>query len=167
MSDGAKICPEEMRGDSPYGEIQDAELLVRILRPHMFNAKSGELRLEALPTDHFREKDGWSVIRKCFADINDAVAKHACRSEEKLSDYGYATVKAADVRNIRNEQNPCIRVIDAPEKDCPAHALLQKIPSEKTPSKTVAKSIRNKLLKLFKVHYSVPPTPGNGGSRRP
>ena len=157
-----------MEGDSPYGEIQNAELLVRILRPNMFNAKSGELLLEALPTDHFRKKDGWSVIRKSFADINDAVAKHACRSGEKLSDCGYATVKAADVRNIQIQdgQNPCIRVIDAPEKDCPAHALLQKIPSEKTPSKTVAKSIRNELLKLFKVHYSVPPTPGNGGSRR-
>ena len=166
MSDGAKICPEEMRGDSPYGEIQDEELLVRTLRPHMFDAKSGELLREALPTDHFREKDGWSVIRKSFADINDAVAKHACHSGEKLSDCGYATVKAANVRNMRDGQNP-IRVIDDPKKDCPAHALLQKTPSEKTLSRLVAQSIRNELLKLFKLHYSVPPTPGNGVSRRP
>ena len=152
MSDDTGACPKENVSHGEHGVIKDAEFLARIVLREMV----GEDRLltkKALKMEDFRNKDGWSFVRKDFAEMKVLLAQRANSRRRQLSDYGYALVKTSDIRSmLDDEQKREICVIDDPLPDSSAHALGQK--SRPNISKGDVDEIRKKLLELFQeVHY--------------
>lgn len=151
MSEVAKNgdCPEEKISHGNLGTVKDEEMLVRfiLLGNKYFVDENNDIQPGALQMKDFRrENDGWSLLRWAhITDIKEELKKHSARHGGRR--YGYALLKAADVRQILDEeQRRAICVIDAPTETAPAHVLAKRA---RDYEKSKAKRIRDKLLEIF------------------
>ena len=153
MSRNTAICPEEKISHGALGVIDDKELLARIVRREAIGDDS-QLTKKSLTVQEFIKDDGWSFVRVRFVtDMRDILNAHAARTKKKSYDYGYALVKASDIRGILHDNKQSVCVIDDP-LPFPEHALGQQ---SQPFTKGEAGKIWIKLLKKFqKVHYPWP-----------
>ena len=151
MPDDTGTCPEEKDSSGEHGVVEDTELLARIVLRKMVG-KDLVLTREAIKTDEFFKKNGWSFVRESFADMKVLLAERANSKGRNLSDHGYALVKTSDIRSMLDaEQKRQVCVIDDPQPGFPAHALGQK---SRPLEEEDAREIRDDLLELFqKVRY--------------
>ena len=151
MSEVAKNgdCPEEKISHGNCGTVKDEEMLVRFipLGDENFVDENNDIRRGALQVkDFLRENDGWSLLRLAhITDIKEELKNYSF--QQGGGRYGYALLKAADVRQILDEeQRRAICVIDAPTETAPAHVLAKRA---RDYEKSKAKRIRDKLLEIF------------------
>ena len=123
MSGDTRTCPEEEVSHGVHGVVKDAELLASIV---LFETVGDDSLLtdESLTVRDFIKRDGWSFVRVGFADMQCILNAHAARNKKKSSDYGYALVKASDIRGILYDKKQSVCVIDDP-LPFPEHALGQ------------------------------------------
>ena len=144
MSSDTRTCPEEEVSHGVHGVVENAELLARIV-PFKAVGDDSLLAKESLTVRDFIKSDGWSFVRVGFADMQCILNAHAARNKKKSSDYGYALVKASDIRGILHDKKQSVCVIDDP-LPFPEHALGQQ---SRTFTRDEAYKIREKLLKKF------------------
>ena len=144
---GNKVCPEEdvAQSDSPFGKVEDSELMARILHPNAH--KNGRIQTSVLKVAHLQENGGWSFVRKNFANMSAVLARHANKKGRPASTYACVAVKAGDMRAILDSQGiQAFCVIDDALNGDPAHALVKE--SIKRPE-SIARKIRDKVIPLF------------------
>ena len=144
---GSGVCPEEyapQSADSP-GIVRDEEMLARIIskRAHL---KNGIVSDDFFTLEDLRTRDGWSFVRRHYADDQRMRKIGEQRVKEKSGrEYvGYVQIQTAHIRAIRRDDKQALCVIDDAQKDYKEHALVQKsAPCGKADARAIRKKLKD------------------------
>lgn len=156
MQDGT--CPQEFEELGTLGPIENAEVLVRVVRSPEHLTKKKELKPSLFPLSHIR-KTGVSVTRSGKMPIKELVSYVRAVAEMKDGQqlYGLRSATAGQIRDIKLVgdrralcviEDPAFDIPNVP--DNPAHAIA--IASIGDIQEDTIIEIQLALIKIFKEH---------------
>ena len=151
-SGSTEECPEEKRTQSAYspGTVRDGEALARFIYRDDHIGDDGLLAPAALPVKDLLEPDrrGLSVARSQHMTMEELGARAGkLQSGTQVARYGAA--QAGAVRETTaDDTSRAFCVVDAGERDFPAHALIR-LDNPKVWTPSSVRRLRRALLRIF------------------